>query len=791
MPEPRVYTDKRGWGLVRKASDQYEQRDWFSEQVDFANYIDADVDSIIPLGKVYSLAATGSATANGTALRDAYADAKTKSPSATNIINIVLNDGAYDMGGARLDLDTEYINIIGRTPARRHQWVNSPLWTEVDAAGARIYNGEPGFGVLNVTVNNVFLVNLDIANAAWASVLTTQCPASAVEGIAVIGCSIQGTWESRGACQYLFHNTHAENGLGSSGNPQNGVFIKCSSSGGISFYSMGAGSNTALVDQCLILYEQGVGLNNSQHDKVLFRNCRFFTDPAEYLFPIYSGGSDTNDTVFQGCYMDAGFFKTQSPSPASLCRIRDCVIKLAAGQYFIDAGAHLINSTIEKATGGTIVYIKGANSLIHSCRLIGTGGGDAVTLGGPPVGTYHISGNEISNGAAAGAGISVSVPYAGGNNLNGQWVDTGGAASPFEAGAGTNSAKTVGGSNLADGDYSFAEGQNIELDAEADYTAARGRNHKAWNASFGDMAGDANMLGFTSQDDGTFHLQFVKVGSDVTVTFAGGVGFSNYRSRPLLGAQVRITGTVSNDGVFTITQQNAFGTVTYVNAGGANETTSIGAKAAIESPNFGDSADNNRIAGANSRIIACNNADVIGDGCVVVDAPGGKASGTLAANHLWGAEVHSNGFIILGHTTIGLASLIRRVLHNARTTTTGWVSASIGPTTYNRRLRLKPYKAYRVKSEIVAKFRTASGTPQMKVWTLIAAVQTDNTSPNPSVTILGQTKTVEFASAVGGEASWDVQFVASSPNLDLQVQGALGEDVLWAANTEAVEVGDY
>jgi hypothetical protein len=63
---------------------------------------------------------SASATTNGTELRNAYAAAKAFTPntaalSATNRATVILLPGRYDLGTTRLNLDTDFVDIIGLT----------------------------------------------------------------------------------------------------------------------------------------------------------------------------------------------------------------------------------------------------------------------------------------------------------------------------------------------------------------------------------------------------------------------------------------------------------------------------------------------------------------------------------------------------------------------------------------------------------------------------------------------------------------------------------------------------
>ena len=69
---------------------------------------------------------TADAGTNGTNLLDAYAAAKAKTPfgaplSATSRVVVLVPPGAYDLGGATLELDTDYVDLMGLSPVRENQ----------------------------------------------------------------------------------------------------------------------------------------------------------------------------------------------------------------------------------------------------------------------------------------------------------------------------------------------------------------------------------------------------------------------------------------------------------------------------------------------------------------------------------------------------------------------------------------------------------------------------------------------------------------------------------------------
>jgi hypothetical protein len=75
---------------------------------------------------------SASATTNGTELRNAYAAAKAFTPnslalSATNRATVILLPGRYDLGTTRLNLDTDFVDIIGLTDTPEQVVITSSI----------------------------------------------------------------------------------------------------------------------------------------------------------------------------------------------------------------------------------------------------------------------------------------------------------------------------------------------------------------------------------------------------------------------------------------------------------------------------------------------------------------------------------------------------------------------------------------------------------------------------------------------------------------------------------------
>lgn len=102
---------------------------------------------------------SGNATTNGTALQLAYTAAKLLTPngaaiSATNRATVVLPPATYNLGTGQLQLDTQYIDIIGLTTDREAQRITS--------ATANTSNQ----GTIRQTANDVHIENIALQNTS-------------------------------------------------------------------------------------------------------------------------------------------------------------------------------------------------------------------------------------------------------------------------------------------------------------------------------------------------------------------------------------------------------------------------------------------------------------------------------------------------------------------------------------------------------------------------------------------------------------------------------------------------
>ncbi len=100
------------WLLMQQAADDAVRKITIQDVADFASF--ASTRQIV-------VGAGNDAVVNGTALKAAYAEAKTRSPVATDWVTIKLTSGSYDFGSTGLTMDTDYIAIVGE---------GSPPWDE-------------------------------------------------------------------------------------------------------------------------------------------------------------------------------------------------------------------------------------------------------------------------------------------------------------------------------------------------------------------------------------------------------------------------------------------------------------------------------------------------------------------------------------------------------------------------------------------------------------------------------------------------------------------------------------
>ncbi len=164
---------------------------------------------------------------NGTALLAAYVSAKTKSPSATNRVVVVIPPGRYNLQSTPLLLDTPYLDIVGMTS---------------DSSAQFIY-GLPaalGHGVIEQTADNVKIQNLSVY-CSWegevhynGSAVCAYFPESDLRGTEIYNCSFAANDEQsygmRLSITYSGKYTNCKSGFFSFGSyygTASGTFTNC------------------------------------------------------------------------------------------------------------------------------------------------------------------------------------------------------------------------------------------------------------------------------------------------------------------------------------------------------------------------------------------------------------------------------------------------------------------------------------------------------------------------------------------------------------------------------------
>ena len=110
--------------------------------------------------------ASGSDTDRGTALLAAYVTAEGMSPAAGNEITIILPPETYDLVASTLDMDTEYINLMGQIPVT----VTAPIYRGAELTGEVPKTLIKSMGTaINSTVQNATVSFVRIEGAVFTS----------------------------------------------------------------------------------------------------------------------------------------------------------------------------------------------------------------------------------------------------------------------------------------------------------------------------------------------------------------------------------------------------------------------------------------------------------------------------------------------------------------------------------------------------------------------------------------------------------------------------------------------
>ena len=312
MPEAQTYSDFRRWLITRKASSATEVRDWYTEYSNFVNQIDQDVDNLAPKGHVLVSNAAGSSVDNGTWLVNAYAEAKTLSPSATKRIKILLQPGVYQVT-SQLVLDTDYIDLYCPEGAIRTQWGASPSWSEVERAGAKIFiSGSGTVAPVKITAQHVRITGVDFegVNSGGTPLFGCVVDLTTHNGPAPLfeNCSFahKGVNLVQSGSRYGFINCHTEEAF--CGYAE-GYYNGCSCCSEQSFSKAGKTVKT-LVENCLIKSNYNNSVEEADMDDVMFFNCGLYSSDIMFLYS--SGDPCTDKTIFEQCY---GEFETLFDAP--------------------------------------------------------------------------------------------------------------------------------------------------------------------------------------------------------------------------------------------------------------------------------------------------------------------------------------------------------------------------------------------------------------------------------------------------------------------------------------------
>jgi hypothetical protein len=189
-----------------------------------------------------------------------------------------------------------------RKTAQRRSWRGSPVWTDVDRAGAKFYiSGAGTHSAIKITAKHVSLTGCDFqstssdSGAQFGCVvdLTTQTGPAPV----FVGCSFCGkgiNFVQSSSC-YALQNCHSEGGFVGFAE---GYFTHCSACGYDSFYKSGSTVST-LIENCIFVNESS---EMCALDDVLFFDCDLYSASGAHSVFIYETGTGfTEDTIFEEC----------------------------------------------------------------------------------------------------------------------------------------------------------------------------------------------------------------------------------------------------------------------------------------------------------------------------------------------------------------------------------------------------------------------------------------------------------------------------------------------------------
>jgi hypothetical protein len=309
---------------------------------------------------------TDNVVTNGTNLIAAYAAAKALTPhgqalGADNRAVVLVPPGKYDLGTGQLEMDTEYVDLVGLSTARDNQHIYGT------ANGA-------GTGVLRQTADNVKIENLfvelgptGVTIAGNAQDPAAYFPDTALGSAVVRNCLFKGDgtsgWSMRLAIDYAGHYEDCTGGYASFGygGTASGTFTNCTG-GTSSFGRSGDASGT-------------------------FTNCT----GGDYSFGRYGTASGTFTNCTGGRYSFG--YNGEASGTFNNCAGEDYAFGNASGTFTNCTGGSAsfgyfgtASGTFNNCTGGQWSFGNNgtASGTFNNC----TGGDSSFAFGGTASGTF-------------------------------------------------------------------------------------------------------------------------------------------------------------------------------------------------------------------------------------------------------------------------------------------------------------------------------------------------------------------------------------------------------------------
>jgi hypothetical protein len=266
-----------------------------------------DVDaSNLATGAYIIVRPSASATTNGTELRNAYAAAKAFTPntaalSATNRATVILLPGGYDLGTTRLNLDTDFVDIIGLTDTPEQVVITSQV---ILSDSGTVYQTANDVKIKGVTIDRT---GAPFGSGAGRTAAYFPFPkATAIT-----------TWSGDGTTMTIAANGHGlQTGdsvrISGSGNSSvDGVFtVTRIDDNSFSYPSTvnAAGSigtatkrlNLTYIENCVFSGTSGSGMRTAIEYSGTYRKCV----GGDSSFAGVSGGVGTSTTIASGLFED-------------------------------------------------------------------------------------------------------------------------------------------------------------------------------------------------------------------------------------------------------------------------------------------------------------------------------------------------------------------------------------------------------------------------------------------------------------------------------------------------------